>query len=588
MDFTEQEMERIKLMRTISEEITTHEPAVLKGGTSLLLTRGLNRFSEDIDFDLPKGTTGDFRPYIEKAAKRMDIDIEEINIKKDTETTKRYMVHFKEKEQYPPLKVECSMRQEIDKEDVEIIDKIRTYNIPRMAEIKTEAFKNRNKARDTYDISFLVENYPDKIKEKTWKDIHDHVTQRGINDLQDSFEREAENDNLLKRVDSTEIILNLEKNIQKHQEKELGSKELSSAEKMYIYNTTRNMLEKKLTEAQKTDDTRLIEKLEKELAVYREKEQKSYEEHWEKEEKLREYIKAHPKWIEQLIKKQEKSKLEEYEESLRHEKEDEQEHETYETTDSEQTDIPLSNEPVAEPQNKSIDPARQAAQKISEIESISKSADGLSVVGGADITERQEKYVRDAVKGKQEIQKAETANNARQGDRIKIEMSSQNSMVGRITKIKGSKITIQTGRVIMTLDKNVMKEKNWKIKAASPVTKAKTMEFARERAKEIMGESVTVAGAANDRTYSGKIVGTTEGYAIQALNSNAAVLHKLEDLSRAEKDGKGQIKVLEGESLSITRDALGVVSLTPYDKEREEREKERQRQLQRGSQQIGF
>jgi preprotein translocase subunit YajC len=190
-------------------------------------------------------------------------------------------------------------------------------------------------------------------------------------------------------------------------------------------------------------------------------------------------------------------------------------------------------------------------------------------------------------KEEQEIQKAETMTNARQGDRIKIEMSGKKSLVGKITKIKDSDITLETEKVKMTLNKNVIKEKNWKIKAAPPVPKAKTMEFAREKTKEIMGETVTVAGAANDRTYSGKIVGMTEGYAIQSLNKNSAILHKLEDLSKANTDGKGQIKVSEGESLSITRDAFGVVSLAPFDKEREKKERERQRILQRGSQQIG-
>ena len=50
------EEERINFMKAIALEISENEkPAVLKGGTSLVLTRGLDRFSEDMDFDLPPG-----------------------------------------------------------------------------------------------------------------------------------------------------------------------------------------------------------------------------------------------------------------------------------------------------------------------------------------------------------------------------------------------------------------------------------------------------------------------------------------------------------------------------------------------------
>jgi uncharacterized protein (UPF0332 family) len=255
-------------------------------------------------------------------------------------------------------------------------------------------------------------------------------------------------------------------------------------------------------------------------------------------------------------------------------------------------DTQILQENVSEPQ--SIDTVRQAAQKISEIEGISKSADGISVVAGADISETQEKYLRDAVKGKQEIQEAETMNNNRGieniisvGQRVSLETSNKNRLTGEITKVEGNSITIKAGRSELTLDKKTIKANGWEMNPVSPVPKTKTLEFAKARAKEIMGPSAAVAGAANGRRYSGKIVGMTEAYAIQSLNSNSAILHKLEDLSKAEKDGKGQIKVREGESLSIARDSFGVVSLTPYDSEREKKEKERQKQLQRGSQQVG-
>ena len=53
------QQERIRIMREITLEMSRSSPAVLKGGTSLLLVRGLTRFSEDLDFDLPPGASGD-------------------------------------------------------------------------------------------------------------------------------------------------------------------------------------------------------------------------------------------------------------------------------------------------------------------------------------------------------------------------------------------------------------------------------------------------------------------------------------------------------------------------------------------------
>jgi uncharacterized protein (UPF0332 family) len=265
--------------------------------------------------------------------------------------------------------------------------------------------------------------------------------------------------------------------------------------------------------------------------------------------------------------------------------------------ETEKTDITDITPPIAqaaaEPRN--MDPVRQAAQKISAVGNIDKSADGFSVVEGADVTEHQEKYLRDAVKGKQEIQEMETMNNTQQGtekqiaigDRVNIEMSNDKKITGEITKIGKNSITLQGGQVKLEIDNRVIREKGWKIKPAPPVPKSKTLEFAREKTKEIMGPAAAVAGAGNGRTYSGKIVGMTEAYAIQALNSNSAVLHKLEDPAKAEKDGTGQIKIREGESVSVTRDALGVVSLSPYDRKAEEQEKERRKKLQRGSQRVG-
>jgi hypothetical protein len=397
------------------------------------------------------------------------------------------------------------MRDEIKKQDIELVDGIRLYNIPKMAELKTEAFINRNRARDTYDLHFLTDKYPDKIKEETWEKIEQHMKKRGLNDLCDSFDRESQTDDLLKKWDSAEIILELDKNIQTH----------------------------------------------KSLGIIKETPVQAYDH------------------------EQDSPNLE---------------HEAFEIEES--GDTLDSLEPLDGQQN--MEPARQAAQKISDIGGIDKSADRFSVVEGTDVTEHYEKYLRDAVKGKQEIQEAETMNNAKQGtatlakgERINIKMSGDKKVSGEITNIRDGNITLRSGQVETRIDSQIIKNRGWKIEPAPPIPQNKTMAFAQQKAKEIMGPSTVAKGAGNNKTYSGKIVELTGGYAIQAINANAAILHKLEDLSKAEKDGKGQIKIQIGESISVARDAFGVVSISPYNKEREEKELERQRKLQRGSQQVG-
>jgi ribosome maturation factor RimP len=162
------------------------------------------------------------------------------------------------------------------------------------------------------------------------------------------------------------------------------------------------------------------------------------------------------------------------------------------------------------------------------------------------------------------MQQAATKKKVGIGERINIETSNGEEMSGKIVKIGKDTITLRNGCVDIKIDLKVVKEMGWKITAAPPIPENKTIEFACEKAKEIMGPATVAFGAKNDSTYSGKIVGLTEGYAIQAINDRTAVLHRLKNFAKGGKDAKGQIKVREGENLKITRDSFGVVSVAPY------------------------
>ena len=120
------------------------------------------------------------------------------------------------------------MRNEIDPENVEDIDGIRTYTVSHIAELKARAFINRSRARDTYDIAFLMEHYPHEILFSTFEKVQQHLQERGLDDLCDSFEREKQEDLLLSHFDGADIVLRLQESIQSYQISEAD--EVSSSE----------------------------------------------------------------------------------------------------------------------------------------------------------------------------------------------------------------------------------------------------------------------------------------------------------------------------------------------------------------------
>ena len=73
------------------------------------------------------------------------------------------------------------------------------------------------------------------------------------------------------------------------------------------------------------------------------------------------------------------------------------------------------------------------------------------------------------------------------------------------------------------------------------------------------------------------------GFAIQKVNAETAILHRLKDLEAKDKDSQGLIQ--EGEDVSIVKDGRSVL-ISPYDKEREEKDKVRERQKSRGGQSL--
>ena len=155
MTFSSAQHTHVRVMREVLRSLQD-TPLVLKGGTALLLCYGLDRFSEDLDFDSPKKLNLESR--IENVLRPMTKELR-ITRTKDTDTVQRYRVEYETTEAQGRLKAEISFRDAVAAEDVVERNGIRTYRAARLIEQKTNAMENRTTARDLYDVHFLATHF---------------------------------------------------------------------------------------------------------------------------------------------------------------------------------------------------------------------------------------------------------------------------------------------------------------------------------------------------------------------------------------------------------------------------------------------
>ncbi len=149
------------MMKKILETVSG-KPLVFKGGTALMFYYRLDRFSEDLDFDSPY-------PVSVNSLCNILREIGEVTVKKDTDTVKRLMLKPFNKDF--SIKLEVSLRdyKPVDK-TVKIGERLTVYGVNDLFLQKVRALVNRRKARDLYDLTFLLEEWGDylsiEVKEK--------------------------------------------------------------------------------------------------------------------------------------------------------------------------------------------------------------------------------------------------------------------------------------------------------------------------------------------------------------------------------------------------------------------------------------
>ncbi|WP_457568889.1 nucleotidyl transferase AbiEii/AbiGii toxin family protein [Desulfurobacterium sp.] len=156
-----EDLEKIEMMKKILETVSG-KPLVFKGGTALMFYYRLDRFSEDLDFDSPY-------PVSVNSLCNILREIGEVTVKKDTDTVKRLMLKPFNKDF--SIKLEVSLRdyKPVDK-TVKIGERLTVYGVNDLFLQKVRALVNRRKARDLYDLTFLLEEWGDylsiEVKEK--------------------------------------------------------------------------------------------------------------------------------------------------------------------------------------------------------------------------------------------------------------------------------------------------------------------------------------------------------------------------------------------------------------------------------------
>ncbi|MGT0084462.1 nucleotidyl transferase AbiEii/AbiGii toxin family protein [Helicobacter pylori] len=135
VSLSEQALNHEKLMRAIVKNLAD-TPMVLKGGTALYLGYGLNRFSEDLDFDCCKKIN-----LLSKVKSAIPNGI----ILND--------IH----------KLEISYRDAPKESEVNVIEGMRIAKIERIIDNKLcacfDGEHTRTKARDLFDLHFLAKHY---------------------------------------------------------------------------------------------------------------------------------------------------------------------------------------------------------------------------------------------------------------------------------------------------------------------------------------------------------------------------------------------------------------------------------------------
>lgn len=137
---------------------------VLKGGTALAFTRGLNRHSTDLDFDTNRPV--ELRDRIDSTARSMGVNLEPAS-RVDRRGRQRFLARDPTLPGRKERLFKVNVRQKTPPEagSIEVINGIRTYKIPVLFDQKMAATGSRIEGRDVFDLAFVIQRYGDNLRD---------------------------------------------------------------------------------------------------------------------------------------------------------------------------------------------------------------------------------------------------------------------------------------------------------------------------------------------------------------------------------------------------------------------------------------
>lgn len=209
-EVTDKQRQHVDVMRLVARQFSD-TPMVLKGGTALLLGYGLDRHSEDLDFDSTKLIS--VKSRIENAFKATPLALERIDTRKDTSTTHRVMIRYSGPAGAGSLKLEVSLRNsEIDPSTTTNIDGIQIYKVSSLISQKLNAAEGRSKIRDIYDLAFLSREYPDEFTDKQAERLAHFMTDP--DEVLEKFAPDHQEDSILSSIDLEDLVLQIDQSIE--------------------------------------------------------------------------------------------------------------------------------------------------------------------------------------------------------------------------------------------------------------------------------------------------------------------------------------------------------------------------------------
>ena len=199
-----------------------HNDLVLKGGTALMKCYGLDRFSEDLDFDALRPKVSTVR-LVQRFCQARGYDM---SVRKETDTVQRVMIRYDDTH---PLKVETSYRtRSIDPHDVTVINGIQVYSLDALAQLKAAAYLGRDTIRDLYDVTFLVNEHFDNLSDASRSLLRVALANKGLDQfdvvLAENTDELIDSDQLATSLLQAYELLGIQS---KEEERQLASNESS-------------------------------------------------------------------------------------------------------------------------------------------------------------------------------------------------------------------------------------------------------------------------------------------------------------------------------------------------------------------------